>query len=214
MTISLSDHPLTYVSVPKCACTSLKSFFFEIENGRAFVNFRLNGKTYHVHQFARSVPFADLDERTMLNHKRIAVVRDPVSRIVSCYANKVVRGRALDRPAQRVFLEERKLSATPSIGTFVRDLRLYKEASPYIRHHSRPLHYFLGRDPTVFDRIFPIRALAEVRTYVEDIVGPVPALPHFQKSRSATFESELTAAERSEIERLYAKDISLFGAYM
>ena len=43
MPVILPDHKLSYFFVPKVACTSLKYMFYEVENGRRFEPFRING---------------------------------------------------------------------------------------------------------------------------------------------------------------------------
>lgn len=49
MTVHLWDHKLTYVAVPKVACTSVKHAFFQIGNGRAFEDYVANGRYVHIH---------------------------------------------------------------------------------------------------------------------------------------------------------------------
>jgi hypothetical protein len=53
----LDRYGLSYFPVPKCACSSLKAFFFELENGRPFQNYRANGKVIHIHHVYRTLPF-------------------------------------------------------------------------------------------------------------------------------------------------------------
>jgi hypothetical protein len=51
MTVILGKHKLSYILVPKVACTSLKAFFFEVENGLPFRDFRTSGRPWWIHQF-------------------------------------------------------------------------------------------------------------------------------------------------------------------
>ncbi|WP_068118022.1 sulfotransferase family 2 domain-containing protein [Tropicimonas marinistellae] len=213
MTIYLPKHALTYVSVPKCGCTSLKHFFFQISNGFEFRRFRLNGHSYYIHQFAKSVAFDALQKKQMRGHRKIAVVRDPVDRVVSCYANKVVDERLLERPGSAAFLEERDMPSMPTVGQFIQDLPLYQNAAPGIRHHSQPLSHFLGRDPAYFDRLFSLRELPDLCDYVRAIVGDVPDLRHSQKSRSRAAAAELTEADRQRVDEMFAEDREIFGAF-
>ncbi|MFD0981599.1 sulfotransferase family 2 domain-containing protein [Tropicimonas aquimaris] len=214
MTFYLKKHDLTYVSVPKCACTSLKQFFFHIHNGFEFRRFNINGQTYTIHKLASSIPFENLDTKSTRNHRKIAVVREPVGRLVSCYANKVVDGRILEKPKVARNLERRGLSTTPTIHDFVRDLSAYQAASPNILHHSRPLSYFLGRDPSYFDKLFSLREMSSLIEYVADVVGEVPSLPHSQKSTSSDVAKQITSEDRERIEKIYAEDLEIFGQWM
>ncbi|SNS87821.1 sulfotransferase family 2 domain-containing protein [Tropicimonas sediminicola] len=214
MTLYLKKHKLTYVSVPKCACTSLKQFFFEVHNGFEFKAFDINGQAYGIHKLARSIPFEDLDRKMTRRNRTITVVREPVGRLVSCYANKVIDARLLEKPKAAQFLEQRGLTTTPTIQEFVRDLPAYQESSYTLLHHSRPLSYFLGRDPAFFDKIFPLRELSTLVEYVADMVGEAPSLPHTQKSTSSDVSKQLTEEDRARIEEIYAEDREIFGQWM
>ncbi len=56
--------------------------------------FRTNGKRYDVHQFAVSKALAKIPPKTMVDHVRIAAVRDPWGRILSYYVSKVASEKA------------------------------------------------------------------------------------------------------------------------
>ncbi len=212
----LPKYKLTYVSVPKVACTSLKQFFFQVENGFPFRPFMLNGRQYIIHTLAPCTKLSRTDPNLMADHTRVAVVRDPVSRIVSCYTNKVLKEKKLH---QVTFSPEQKtagLVAEPSFDNFIDLLPEYVSASRPIRHHSRPLAFFLGEDVTFFDKVFSIRQLPELTRFVQDRVGPVPELPHKNKSKGADLDVSRDEIERNRtrIETMFARDIELFGAYM
>lgn len=216
MTVHLSKHNITYISVPKVACTSLKRFFFEIENGFQFHPFRMNGKLYRIHQFANSPKFSKLPMKKIKGHAKIAVVRNPWERILSCYASKVASNKALKgvefSPQQR----EMGLVENPSLDTFVDLLPQYRAVSWDIKHHSEPLSTFLGTDPKFFDRIFSIRQLPELVAYVGDRIGAVPVLPHENKGTAniGVVAPDVVARNRPKIEEIYAEDIEIFGKYM
>ena len=217
LTLHLSKYKITYISVPKVACSSLKRFFFEIDNGFAFRVFRTNGKRYGVHQFAVSKALVDIPPITMADHVRIAAVRDPWRRILSCYVSKVAAEKAgLNKV--KFTPEQKKLGmvATPSIDNFVDLLPHYQAVSGPIRSHSRPLSYYLGHDPAFFDRLFPMSRLSEMVDYVADRIGNVPALPHNNKSSKTDLDIPQAALDRNKqkIEDIYTEDLDIFGAYM
>ena len=211
MAIHLSRHKISYFSVPKCACTSLKHFFFEIENGFPYRAFSMNGKMYHIHEFTPSPDFATIRKGAISDHLKVAVVRDPVKRIVSCYANKVVAQGALKRARISDAQAEAGIVRKPTIAQFVRDLETYQSLSPMIRHHSRPLSFFLGRRPEYFDRLFRMDQLPELVELVAARVDRVPELRHAQKSKSSDVVVALSSEDRRRIEERFSEDLEIFG---
>lgn len=216
MPVHLDKHKLTYFSVPKVACSSLKRFFFQIENGFEFRPFRMNGERYGIHRFAPCIPLNKVDTGKSQGHIKIAVVRDPWRRILSCYADKVVGSKVLH--GKEFTPEQKRLGLTPepSIDNFIDLLPHYREASWVIRHHSAPLSHFLGSDPAFFDRIFSIKNLSEFTSYVADYVGEVPVLQHTNKrpADSVVLSSEEETRNRNKIDKAYSEDLELYERYM
>jgi len=216
MAIYLKKHKLTYISVTIVACTSLKNYFFEVENGFAFRSFRLNGKRYGIHQFAQSPKFSKIKPGMMAGHRKIMVVRDPWRRILSCYASKVVARKTLH---QVEFTPEQKklgMVTDPSLDNFVDLLQHYRTASFEIRHHTRPLSFFLGEDPDFYDRIFSINQLQQMIEYVATIVPDAPELQHLNKKTADKVDPSQAEIDRNRplIEAAYAQDTEIFGTFM
>ncbi|SNS87798.1 sulfotransferase family 2 domain-containing protein [Tropicimonas sediminicola] len=215
MTVHLYQHGFSYISVPKCSSTSLKFLFFEIENGRPFEPYTENGTHWHIHNAAYPfVPFEKLPHDRIAGHRRVCVVREPVSRLLSCYANRVVaRGdlNTLDlSPEQR----DRGVVEAPDIGTFIRFLPEYRALSGVVAHHCEPLSHFLGRDPAYFDRIYNTGQVEDFVADLAEAIGPVPEVGRRTTSRSRSFAGDLTPQDRARIHELFAEDLEIFGAYM
>ncbi len=83
MTVFLWKHKLSYIAVPKVACTSVKAMLFEVENGRPFQRCVANGKVFHVHLYYPTLQFTDLPRARIADHARFALVRDPIGRFLS-----------------------------------------------------------------------------------------------------------------------------------
>ena len=94
MSVFLWKKNLTYVSIPKVACTSIKHMFFEIENGRPFQPFKISGQFWHIHNFYRGYAFEDLPHPRIADHRRLTVVRDPFGTHDSFGAHNNARLRA------------------------------------------------------------------------------------------------------------------------
>jgi hypothetical protein len=188
----LDRYGLSYFPVPKCACSSLKAFFFELENGRPFQNYRANGKVIHIHHVYRTLPFETTRHRAGANDWKIAVVRDPVARLLSCYSNRVLHHRELDGIDLSIRDRIAGLVRRPDIGTFVDLLPRYRELSPSMHHHSAPHVEFLGLDPAYFDRVYRIDQLDTLVADVAGRVGTAPALQRLQMGGPKLKEDELS----------------------
>lgn len=214
MTAHLYNHKISYFSVPKCACTSLKNFFFEIQNGFAFKNFKIDRDDYHLHRFYISRPFEVSQKKSPADHKKYTLIRDPLSRLVSCYRNRVdsAQGRNLMR-AQAENIKAKKLPLHPTWPEFLEHLDMYRDLVPMLKHHSEPLSHFLGTDPEYFDGIFSISDMNSFVQVISDQVGDVPAMQRFQ-SHGTDFNSKMvTPGERKKIDEIFSEDHEIFGKY-
>lgn len=162
----VSAHRISFYAVPKVACTSLKLAVFEIENGFAFKNFRINGTLIHIHNFYVTSSFDASKKAEVKGHVRFAVVRDPVARLVSAYRNRVLFHNELSE--SRLAQAGVDLPPKPDIETFVMRLKEYQEASPSIRHHTLPMTFFLGEEVGYFDRLFSMSQLLELENWLRD----------------------------------------------
>ena len=213
MSVFLWQHRLSYVSAPKVACTSLKHLFFEIENGYPFRPFLANAERYQIHRFYPGRAFADLPHAHIVDHVRLCAVRDPVERLLSCYANRVVHHRQLHRRRFTEAMRAAGLKRDPSLEDFVAKLDLYRRHFPALGHHSRPIVDFLGRDPGWYHGIYPLRALAGFRAHVEHVVGVAPALRHLQADGPKFSSEDLSTLMRRRIEACYAEDYEIWGRW-
>ena len=216
MTVHLQNYNLTYISIPKVACTSLKHYFYELENGQSFTPAQ-PGNQYAttIHRHAKSIPFSNLDPHKMMGHKVIAVVRDPWKRILSCYADKVVHRKALHDVEFSTKQAALGMVADPSLDNFIDLLAHYRAASPLIRHHSQPLSFFLGTNPTFYDRIFSLRQLPELIEYIGTIVPDAPQIKYLNRrtAKKVSPSQEQIKRNRPYLEAAFREDIDLYGAF-
>lgn len=212
MPVILPEHKLSYFFVPKVACTSLKYMFYEVENGKRFEPFRINGKLVKIHGLYPSPLFDDCPHAQMADHTRLALVRDPVERVLSCYGNRVVASKELSEAKAGKKLKELGLKPNPTLQEFIARLKRYRKAHRSIAHHSRPLSDFLGKNPDYFTRIYPLREIGSFVEEVSKIVGrPLEAERLQTRGPKFSPETDLTEEERAKIRRIYAEDYEIFG---
>ncbi len=176
--ICLPEQKLLYIPMPKNACSSIKYALFEIEKGKTFDPDEFRKLGYRdIHDYYQKQPQAfrsvsDLESKT--SYTTFTVIRDPVKRLISCYRNRVVDLKDLEKT--RIQLKLKGLTPDPDLNTFVRQLEEYRAANKVIEHHSRAQYKFLGGRLDYVDRVFPIekiRVLTEfLQQYVEGLELP------------------------------------------
>lgn len=210
MTVHVWDSRLTYVSVPKCACGSLKRFFYELLHGERFVArwFRPS-----VHRIYPSRRFSGLPHGRIADHRRVAVVRDPLSRVVSGYFSKVVRLNCLEEPSTRLAAFAAGLTTRPTLEELLANLSRYKLVSRVIRTHFQPLSYYLGTDPAFYERVYDISELGELADDACARTGRTVKLPHVGRNRSGDTAGVMTPAVVARVQEDFREDVLLYGAY-
>ncbi|KPQ05535.1 MAG: Sulfotransferase family [Rhodobacteraceae bacterium HLUCCA12] len=213
MTVILAKQKLSYIPVPKVACTSLKAFFFEVENGFPFRDFRTSGRPWWIHHFYPSIPFADQKLALMEEHTRIAVVRDPVRRLLSCYSNRVMHHKELSEKRAGPALAEADLPCDPDLSTFVQRLPDYCAAVASIWHHAMPMVEYLGRDPQFYTHLYKIEATPDMQADVQRLTGSKAELKRLQTGGPKFGIDRLNAQEIARLKDFYDEDYAIFGAY-
>lgn len=213
MSVILAEHKLSYVPVPKVACTSIKTMFFEIENGFRFQPFTASGRGWWIHHFYKSIPFANQKHQKMADHIRMAVVRDPIRRLLSCYSNRVIHHRELSKQKAFAALNQADLPFNPDLATFVKYLPEYCAAVESIWHHAMPMVEYLGRDPQYYAHIYRIEATSEMVNDVERITGKKARLEKLQTGGPKMDPDALSEAETAVLKEFYAEDYAVFGSY-
>jgi hypothetical protein len=210
----LHEHGISLFTVPKCACSSLKAFFFHQENGFAWREFSVDGKVQSIHMVGyRNRRFAEEKKRTRKGYWRIALVREPVARILSCWSNRVAHHKLI-KP-RMLSQEDRDLGMTtsPDLEQFVRHLDRYRRASKDIRFHSLPLSRFLGRKAGYYDRIYGFGEIGALADDVNARTGRDHPMPRLQSGGPKPGRADLSREAVDRIEALYAEDRELFGAH-
>lgn len=201
---------ISYTSVPKNACTSLKNMFYYIENKSNFVNLVRNGSVFHVHNFYGCKAFNPNELSDASSYWKFAVVRDPLQRLVSCYRNRVLHHHELDeRFIAANFVKEGALPK-PSLDVFVERLELYCRASRSIAHHTKPHVFFLGSDPHQYDRLFSIGELPLLVTELCDRTGMELNLTKEQNLGPQMSVADLSPNAIDKLRAFYKKDYDIF----
>jgi len=202
---------LFYFPVPKNAGTSLRQCFFEIENGWPYREMIINGKTIELfHLLATPGPFQPAPEWD--GFLKIAVVRDPISRLISVYKNRVQHYREISTADFTSYNIPTSLPKNPDLNTFIDGLLEYRKI-PTIAHHTNTQTHFLGDNIDYYDRIFRFEQLNEIETFLSDRLGNTVKLPKL-RAHGPSIESErLSSAMRDKATIYYRSDYNLLEKY-
>jgi hypothetical protein len=206
-------HKISYYPVPKCACTSLKTFFFELENGFRLPSFRVNGHYKHIHNFMPTRPFGEIAEFDRTEHSKFAVTRNPIERLLSCYSNRVVFHQELSEGLLSTEACQSGCIPNPSLSVFIDRFEFYQRFSRSISHHSTPMVAFLGRNPLYFSQIFPISEIDKFASTINSLLGCKIDLIHEQTGGPKIPRSVLSKSEIEKIENIYADDFEVYGEF-
>lgn len=203
---------IAYMPIPKVACTSIKQMLYMAEHGRRFEPYKgKNGKTMFIHDAYPAIPFDKIDHALIADCDRIAVVRDPVLRVLSAYSNRVVFHRELSAEKQGEILKKLDLAPDPDLATFVDRLDEYAAAFSGIHHHTRPQVDFLGYDPTYLSKIYRFSELEMLAEDVRRRTGTEVQLPWLQKGGPKIPISALSRAQQDKLHDMFADDYVAFG---
>lgn len=211
MSVILDQHRLAYFSVPKIACTSIKQFFFEVENGFPFRRFRMSGRGFNIHLCYPGCRFDAWDMARIEGYLKIAVLRDPVQRALSCYSNRVLFHNELDHLELSAEDQKAGLTQRPDLDRFFTHFDRYRALSDSIRHHSNPMSVQLGDDPGFFDHLFAISDLDRFVQLVRDRVGQAPELGRFQTGGPKFTPDDLSPRHRAALRAFYDEDYRAFS---
>lgn len=216
MVTMLSEHKLAYFPVPKVACTSIKYFFFELENNRPFEPYESNGNLVQIHMIYPGKRFEKWDRAALADYLKLVVVRDPVARFLSCYGNRVLYHNALDGWEFTLTPEDHRKGVVlrPDLDQYITHFHRYRELSGQIRFHSDLMVRRIGDDPSYFDHLFNIGELDQFVEVVRARVGHAPEMGREQTEGPKFSPDDLSAAQRKFITDFYAEDYRVFGKYL
>jgi len=177
--VELPDHKLVFFAAPKVASSSIKKMLYQVQTGEEFPERHPDGSKTRIHgDFSPTVKFLDVGHGKYKKWAKITLVRDPVERIISAYANKVVNlGVLKEKHTAPEVLEKFGLHPAPSLGYFARNIDKYRLVSRSVNHHTAPLTAFLGHDLGYFDVVFKFDQLPMLVDFLSDHTGTEAILP-------------------------------------
>ena len=169
-----------YTSIPKNACTILKATF--IMNSPLREKYLESGLTIHEF-FAVAIQDVSAEAAIARNPARVVVLRDPESRLLSCYLNKIVRAAEFDagmvetvtrlvRKAQAVLGIPYDHDRSITFAEFVQYLGTVSDAECNV--HWVPQHRLCGTDMSIYAHVGRFEKLDDTMYYLNTMFGMEP----------------------------------------
>ncbi|MBY6005982.1 sulfotransferase family protein [Salipiger bermudensis] len=160
MVIAVKAHRIAYMALPKAGCSTVKAALAQVDPEVALPE----TGTPDVMRWHRLYP-----TRRFRPHRweaydgwwRFCVVRDPLTRLLSLYTNRVVEMRELHN-CRKILRGRVALPTDPDPDFFFQNLRAYIRAASTVKHHALPAWLFLGHDLGRYDRIYRTDELARL----------------------------------------------------
>ncbi len=201
MVMILKSFGLAYFPVPKVANTSVKAAIRElvaetdiIDTGNKRMSPKLRAMTEGLH--------------------RIAVVREPVERGLSGWANRVIHERDVDRSAlSKAALKPFGLGPFPDADTFFLNLGTYMAVNDRVRRHLLPQAAYLGDDLSFFDAVYRIDEMDRLAADLSARLGKPVTFGRHQTGGPKVKFSDLSPAAAEKLNKHFEADYRLLARY-
>lgn len=217
----LEAHQIAFVASPKCMTTSIGRMFLEIETQKPFDRKDHGGhyvhRVYKIRAKALRLGAVPAPLEKLKDYWTFTVVRDPIKRLLSAYANRVVDqnevGKVMARPAWQAEHGETQpdLEPRPDPSEFFENLALYRDLIPSIRHHTNPMRDYLGSDLSAYDAVFPVENITDLEQTLSERIGSPLKLPNAQRSKSKLKFADLSPAAQNVIREFTRSDYELLS---
>jgi len=200
--VVLPRHGVAYFPMRKVASTSVKAALQEAFDGPG------------EYRATAGVPMSARQKRLAQGCHVFTIVRDPISRLLSCYGNRVCHHRDLTAGlADRMLLRLSGLDPDPDIDTFFLNLAGYRRINDKVRRHSRLQIVSLGSDLGFFDAIYRISELDRLAQDLTDRTGRPVAFGRKQTGGPKFSFSDLSRPAQEALLAFAAEDYALLKDY-
>lgn len=207
MSVFLKEKNISYISIPKVACTSIKDYFFFYENNYRFEKpIYANGKEINLHKLYKGRRFIELSKFNITETRIFAVVRDPISRFLSTFNNRASKYFAKSK-------EKINNQVSVDIHYYITNFDFFRVNYNEIRWHSRSICDSLGDQTLIYEKIYRFDELENFNRELNNILDFNYNFPHRQKSKKIASYKDLTKNEKDKIENLYREDYKIFGKF-
>jgi hypothetical protein len=201
----LIPNKVVYFMAPKCGSRTIMAYAYLYRNPQDWDNspalyvsprFRYS----NLYKFQKTLRIKTLP--SPYPPIRLCVVRDPIKRFISAFANRVNRLK--------------KVESGLTIAEYIknRDDPAYKEEYRDLNEHLIPLYVRCGTEPRkIYTHIFDVSQLSEVHDLLENVGGVKLPILHLHKSTDEE-KPTLTPEQIEWVKEYYKKDYEIYGRWI
>lgn len=215
MPIRIKPCKALYYSVPKIACTAIKHLIYQINNKKPFKDYQEGGKWVNIHSLPKMETnyYEAPPPEDMVS---IVIIRDPVDRVLSAYANRVFTHWALtaDRIATSA-VAPLGLAPNPDPDAFFANFGAYCAASADVEFHVAPTTSFIGPNIDKYSFVFTMENIAFLTSLLSNMTGASIILEKMQEGnqKKPTFGDLSEASRRIILQHCMGDYALLRGHY-
>ncbi len=202
ITASHNGQKLAYFCIPKCGKTSVKSLMAEI--GRPNESYFNYGAKV----------FNPLDRHRAKDAYRFTVIREPISRLVSAYNDRIGDRDDVRRSGLSTTLcKPLGLNPSPDIEEFVLNLRKYALINDRVYRHVIPQVKYVGKDANYYDAIYKIQDIPRLADDLSQMLGLELSTRKNNSSKKNKTVSDLSNEAIELAKEYYSEDFNILGQY-
>ena len=200
--IDVPSTNLRIFAAPKVATSSLKEFCLTIsDNPTRSSSLAGVSKSRLRHKL---LPNLEFDSEMFEEGKiPIALIRNPVSRFLSVYRNKVENPRGF-HAKEWAIAADRGYAKPSNVEEFLVDLHHFSNICPGVGRHALPQVRWIGESPLVFSKVFYLERISQLENLISSTIGRQIHLPQLNTSPSS--ETRVSNVVHKLIKSEYALD--------
>ena len=200
MVLVLKRAGIAYFPVPKCANSSIRQTLAGFAEGEGDLTRTWNN------------PMSARMRRLSRGCHRIAVVRDPVQRILSAYGDRVVgRGVMRRTTTGRIAAWLGGLDPEPDIETFFDRFARYRLLNDKVRRHTDLQCRYLGDDLGWFDAVYTLDQTDRLAADLSERLGRPVSFPRLKADGPKFSPEDLAPRHREMLARYTAPDRAMLA---
>lgn len=208
---------IAYFETPKVACTSIKKFMFDHYTGKPFTLAQkgdVHNRTLSPLKQIEDLPLAEMEEVFEGTYRRFCFVRNPFSRILSAYLDKIITNEW--ERARHLPKFDFPLDAYPSFSEFLDRLHHVSDA-------KRDIHYMSQERLLVWDKV-DFEFVGRFENFAEDFAKVKTNLfnsdepsdyaafgKHHATGTNERIHKEIGADQEQAILKIYQSDFRKFN---